>query len=130
VGAGAKTVIPARASPSFDAPGPTSGPTKSTSSTATSCAASRRGIQFNIKLAQADPVVISTDNQYIAPRPAMREVSSQGYGLHPLRWLDSRCGRLRKVVKDPSVMMGFGLPDDNLHAPNEKFSHPQLLQWD
>ena len=21
----------------------------------------------------------------------------------------------------PTVMMGFGLPDDNLHAPNEKF---------
>ena len=24
--------------------------------------------------------------------------------------------------KIPSVMMGFGLPDDNLHAPNEKFN--------
>ncbi len=27
----------------------------------------------------------------------------------------------------PSVMMGFGLPDDNLHAPNEKFHLPNLF---
>ena len=26
----------------------------------------------------------------------------------------------------PSVLMGFGLPDDNLHAPNEKFHLPNL----
>jgi acetylornithine deacetylase/succinyl-diaminopimelate desuccinylase-like protein len=25
------------------------------------------------------------------------------------------------VLKIPTVLMGFGLPDDNLHAPNEKF---------
>jgi acetylornithine deacetylase/succinyl-diaminopimelate desuccinylase-like protein len=24
------------------------------------------------------------------------------------------------------VMMGFGLPDDNLHAPNEKFHIPNF----
>src|SRR5207244_12726173 len=28
----------------------------------------------------------------------------------------------------PSVMMGFGLPDDNLHAPNEKFHLPNFLR--
>ena len=28
----------------------------------------------------------------------------------------------------PSVMMGFGLPDDNLHAPNEKFYLPNFYR--
>jgi acetylornithine deacetylase/succinyl-diaminopimelate desuccinylase-like protein len=28
----------------------------------------------------------------------------------------------------PGVMMGFGLPDDNLHAPNEKFHLPNLYR--
>ena len=31
-----------------------------------------------------------------------------------------------KHLKIPSVMMGFGLPDDNLHAPNEKFHIPNF----
>jgi len=26
------------------------------------------------------------------------------------------------------VMMGFGLPDDNLHAPNEKFHLPNFYR--
>jgi acetylornithine deacetylase/succinyl-diaminopimelate desuccinylase-like protein len=30
-------------------------------------------------------------------------------------------GDFQKVLKLPTLMMGFGLPDDNLHAPNEKF---------
>ena len=30
-------------------------------------------------------------------------------------------GDFERVLKIPTVMMGFGLPDDNLHAPNEKF---------
>ena len=32
------------------------------------------------------------------------------------------------VLKIPSVMMGFGLPDDNLHAPNEKFHLPNFFR--
>ena len=30
-------------------------------------------------------------------------------------------GDFERDLKIPTVMMGFGLPDDNLHAPNEKF---------
>jgi len=33
-----------------------------------------------------------------------------------------------KHLKIPSVMMGFGLPDDNLHAPNEKFHIPNFYR--
>jgi acetylornithine deacetylase/succinyl-diaminopimelate desuccinylase-like protein len=33
-----------------------------------------------------------------------------------------------KHLKIPSVMMGFGLPDDNLHAPNEKFHIPNYYR--
>jgi acetylornithine deacetylase/succinyl-diaminopimelate desuccinylase-like protein len=32
----------------------------------------------------------------------------------------------QKELGIPSVLMGFGLPDDNLHAPNEKFHLPNL----
>ncbi len=31
-------------------------------------------------------------------------------------------GTFQKELNAPVIMMGFGLPDDNLHGPNEKFS--------
>ncbi len=31
------------------------------------------------------------------------------------------------VLKTPVVMLGFGLPDDNIHAPNEKFHLPNYF---
>jgi acetylornithine deacetylase/succinyl-diaminopimelate desuccinylase-like protein len=30
-------------------------------------------------------------------------------------------GDFIRELGTPSILMGFGLPDDNLHAPNEKF---------
>lgn len=33
-----------------------------------------------------------------------------------------------EVLNAPVVMMGFGLPDDNLHAPNEKYSLSQFFK--
>jgi len=37
-------------------------------------------------------------------------------------------GLFDKHLGLPSVMMGFGLPDDNLHAPNEKFYLPNFFR--
>ncbi|MBK5294083.1 MAG: dipeptidase [Acidobacteriia bacterium] len=36
-------------------------------------------------------------------------------------------GLFQKHLGIPSVLMGFGLPDDNLHAPNEKFHLPNFF---
>ena len=33
-----------------------------------------------------------------------------------------------KVLGAPSVLMGFGLPDDNPHAPNEKMRVDNILK--
>ncbi len=37
-------------------------------------------------------------------------------------------GVFDRALGIPSVMMGFGLPDDNLHAPNEKFHLPNFYR--
>ncbi len=37
-------------------------------------------------------------------------------------------GLLQEHAGIPSVMMAFGLPDDNIHAPNEKFHLPNFYR--
>jgi len=69
-----------------------------------------------------EPIVVSTDNEYVrAATAAMAEVFGK-------ETVFIRSGGSIPIVGDfvrelgiPTVMMGFGLPDDNLHAPNEKF---------
>jgi acetylornithine deacetylase/succinyl-diaminopimelate desuccinylase-like protein len=82
-----------------------------------------RGIVLEVRLVHSgDPIVVSTDNAYVqAATQAMREVFGRetvfvrGGGSIPI------VGDFVRELKTPTVMMGFGLPDDNLHAPNEKF---------
>jgi acetylornithine deacetylase/succinyl-diaminopimelate desuccinylase-like protein len=69
-----------------------------------------------------EPIVVSTDNAYVrAATAAMAEVFGKetvfvrGGGSIPI------VGDFVRELGIPTVMMGFGLPDDNLHAPNEKF---------
>ena len=37
-------------------------------------------------------------------------------------------GLFQQRLGIPSVMMGFGLPDDNIHAPNEKMYLPNVFR--
>ena len=83
-----------------------------------------KGISLDVRLIHSgDPIVIGVDNPYVqAATEAMQEVFGKqtvfvrSGGSIPI------VGDFERSLKIPSVMMGFGLPDDNLHAPNEKFS--------
>ena len=71
----------------------------------------------------AMPVLVETGNRYVqTAKAALEEV----FGAEPVF---IRSGGSIPVVtlfaselKVPTVMMGFGLPDDGLHSPNEKFA--------
>jgi acetylornithine deacetylase/succinyl-diaminopimelate desuccinylase-like protein len=81
------------------------------------------GVEVTVRLIhQGDACLIPVNNPYVqASVRAMHEV----WGKDTVY---IRSGGSIPIVGDfdrhlglPSVMMGFGLPDDNLHAPNEKF---------
>jgi len=81
------------------------------------------GVDVEVRLIHSgDPCLIPVDNPYIqAATRALREVWGK-------ETVFIRSGGSIPIVGDfarhlglPSVMMGFGLPDDGLHAPNEKF---------
>lgn len=82
-----------------------------------------KGIEVEVRLIHSgDPIVIGVENPYVqAATAAMRQVFGKetvfvrSGGSIPI------VGDFERNLKIPTVMMGFGLPDDNLHAPNEKF---------
>ena len=131
-GAGAKTVIPAKASAKISMRlVPDMDPEdifKRYSQYVNSL--TPKGIQFKIKCwSMAEPIVIRTDNKFVkASTEAMKEVFNKetvyirSGGSVPI------VGDFEKHLKIPTVMMGFGLPDDNLHAPNEKFHIPNFYR--
>jgi acetylornithine deacetylase/succinyl-diaminopimelate desuccinylase-like protein len=125
-GAGAKTVIPAKATAKISmrlVPGMT--PAKAFEQYKRYVEKIvPRGVDVQVRLIhQGDPCLIPVDNPYIrAATRALHDVWGKdtvfirGGGSIPI------VGDFLKHLGLPSVMMGFGLPDDNLHAPNEKFN--------
>jgi acetylornithine deacetylase/succinyl-diaminopimelate desuccinylase-like protein len=124
-GAGAKTVIPARALAKVSmrlVPDQTPAETfaQYKSFVESLCPA---GITLEVRLIHmGDPIVVSTDNPYV------RTATKAMHDVFATDTVFIRSGGSIPIVGDfirelhiPTLMMGFGLPDDNLHAPNEKF---------
>lgn len=125
IGAGAKTVIPAKATAKVSmrlVPGMTTAKSFAQYKSYVEKIAPT-GVDVDVRLIHTgDPCLIPVNNRYI--QAATR-------ALHDVWGKDTvfiRSGGSIPIVGDfdrhlglPSVMMGFGLPDDNIHAPNEKF---------
>jgi acetylornithine deacetylase/succinyl-diaminopimelate desuccinylase-like protein len=74
-----------------------------------------------------DPSLIPTDNPWIrASVAAMKKVWNKDTVFIRSGGSIPIVGDFAKHLHAPSVMMGFGLPDDGLHAPNEKFHIPNF----
>ena len=125
IGAGAKTVIPAKAMAKISfrlvpgmKPAEVFAKYKAFAEEITP-----RGVTAEVRLIHSgEPIVVSTDNAFVhAATAAMGEVFGKetvfvrGGGSIPI------VGDFVRELGIPTVLMGFGLPDDNLHAPNEKF---------
>jgi acetylornithine deacetylase/succinyl-diaminopimelate desuccinylase-like protein len=125
IGAGAKTVIPAKAVAKISMrlvpnmmPDKTFAQYKSYVESLTPA-----GIALDVRLIHSgEPMIIGTNNPYIqAATRALKQVWNKDTVFIRSGGSIPIVGDFERYLMIPSVMMGFGLPDDNLHAPNEKF---------
>jgi acetylornithine deacetylase/succinyl-diaminopimelate desuccinylase-like protein len=132
VGEGAKTVIPARAVAKVSMrlvadQKPDEAVAQLQKAVAVACP---KGVTAEYKIIHnAPPSLVNPDNPFIhAAAEAMKQVFGKetvyirsGGSIPIVAAFDEHLGI-------PSVMMGFGLPDDNLHAPNEKLHLPNFFR--
>jgi len=125
-GEGSKTVIPARAVVKISLRlVPDQRPAEVVRQLEAAIAqAAPRGVSATFKLLSSAPAsVVDTASPFVLKAAeAMRKIFRhdtvyvRSGGSIPI------VGVLQESLGIPSVMLGFGLPDDNIHAPNEKFS--------
>jgi acetylornithine deacetylase/succinyl-diaminopimelate desuccinylase-like protein len=89
-----------------------------------------KGIQTKIRVHSKGPAcVVGINNQYIkAATEAMHDVFKKDTVFIRSGGSIPIVSDFQNELKIPSVMMGMGLPDDNLHAPNEKFHIPNFYR--
>ncbi|HYL34575.1 MAG TPA: dipeptidase [Bryobacteraceae bacterium] len=131
-GEGAKTVIPARALAKLSIrlvadQRPEEALAQLQKAVAAACP---KGVTAEYRpIHSARPSLVNPDNRFIqAAADAMRQVFGKqtvyirSGGSIPI------VAAFDQFLGIPSVMMGFGLPDDNLHAPNEKLHLPNFFR--
>jgi acetylornithine deacetylase/succinyl-diaminopimelate desuccinylase-like protein len=131
-GEGAKTVIPARALAKLSMrlvadQRPDEATAQLQKAVAAACP---KGVTAEFKpIHSARPSLVNPNNKFIQ---AAAEAMKQVFGKETVY---IRSGGSIPIVAAfdeflgiPSVMMGFGLPDDNLHAPNEKMHLPNFFR--
>jgi acetylornithine deacetylase/succinyl-diaminopimelate desuccinylase-like protein len=125
IGAGAKTVIPAKAVAKISmrlVPGMV--PAKAFELYQSYIKKiAPAGVEVEVRLISAgDPCLVRVDNPYIqAATRALHEVWGKDTVFIRSGGSIPIVGDFDRHLGTPSVMMGFGLPDDCIHAPNEKF---------
>ena len=83
-----------------------------------------RGIQCEVRVLSAGPgLMVNTDH------PAIRVAAKAFSDIFGRSTVFTRSGGSIPIVGDfathlgiPTILMGFGLPDDGLHSPNEKYN--------
>jgi acetylornithine deacetylase/succinyl-diaminopimelate desuccinylase-like protein len=83
-----------------------------------------RGIQYEVRVLSAGPgLMVKTDH------PAIRVAAKAFSDIFGKPTVFTRSGGSIPIVGDfathlgiPTILMGFGLPDDGLHSPNEKYN--------
>jgi acetylornithine deacetylase/succinyl-diaminopimelate desuccinylase-like protein len=88
------------------------------------------GIQTTVRvISQAPASAVDTENRYVlAAADAMDQVFRKKAAYVGSGGSIPIAGLIAQHLRIPVVLMGFGLPDDNLHAPNEKFHLPNFYR--
>jgi acetylornithine deacetylase/succinyl-diaminopimelate desuccinylase-like protein len=96
------------------------------------------GVEVEVRdLAGGDPVLVVPT---VAPIQAAARVARAVWGADPVYVREGGSippvTKFDRLLKVPTVVFGFGLPDDNTHGPNEKFHLPNfhrgietVIQW-
>ncbi len=132
IGEGSKTVIPAEASVKFSIRiVPSQSPEKVAKATARFVRKyTPKGVRADLKiLGQGEAFLIAGESEYLKlAQAAMKKI----FGREPAL---TRSGGSIPIVSTISrflgaevILMGYGLPDDNLHSPNEKFDLEQFYK--